>query len=176
MAPIRADGSASTAETSTMSVRAPSRRLRCNRNRRSARSSDAGRPSSAMSTVSAQGQVTPTGSTSHTSVRWIQCDRAALPAGRRRRCGLLTVVWGQVVVPGAAPALCEDRGMAAQLLIVEDDDRIRAAMRLALEDEGYEITEADDAETAISIVRSISPDVMIVDLMLGSVDGFTCIR
>lgn len=85
-------------------------------------------------------------------------------------------MWRQVVLDGAALALCEDRGMAAQLLIVEDDDRIRAAMRLALEDEGYEITEADDAETALSLVHSISPDVMIVDLMLGSVDGFTCIR
>lgn len=66
--------------------------------------------------------------------------------------------------------------MAAQLLIVEDDDRIRAAMRLALEDEGYEISEADDAETALSSVRACPPDVMIVDLMLGAVDGFTCIR
>lgn len=66
--------------------------------------------------------------------------------------------------------------MPTRLLIVEDDDRIRAAMRLGLEDEGYEIIEADCAETALSQMRAWAPDVMIVDLMLGAVDGFTCIR
>lgn len=66
--------------------------------------------------------------------------------------------------------------MPTRLLIVEDDDRIRAAMRLGLEDEGYEIVEADRAETALKELRLSPPDVMIVDLMLGAVDGFTCIR
>ncbi len=66
--------------------------------------------------------------------------------------------------------------MPTRLLIVEDDDRIRAAMRLGLEDEGYEIIEADRAETALSQMHARTPDVMIVDLMLGAVDGFTCIR
>lgn len=66
--------------------------------------------------------------------------------------------------------------MPTRLLIVEDDDRIRAAMRLGLEDEGYEIAEADRAETALSQLRAWAPDVMIVDLMLGAVDGFSCIR
>ncbi len=66
--------------------------------------------------------------------------------------------------------------MPTRLLIVEDDDRIRAAMRLGLEDEGYEIVEADSAEAALSQMRAWAPDVMIVDLMLGAVDGFTCIR
>jgi DNA-binding response OmpR family regulator len=65
---------------------------------------------------------------------------------------------------------------AGRLLIVEDDDRIRAAMRLALEDEGYEVSEADRAESALQQMRRAAPDVMIVDLMLGEVDGFSCIR
>ncbi|MFD4291643.1 response regulator [Rhodococcus sp. NPDC058532] len=67
--------------------------------------------------------------------------------------------------------------MGANLLIVEDDDRVRAALRLALEDEGYDVDEAPDAETALDhLRRSGPPDVMIVDLMLGEMDGFTCIR
>ena len=67
--------------------------------------------------------------------------------------------------------------MGTQLLIVEDDDRIRAVLRLALEDEGYEVTEARDAETALAqLRRDGAPDLMIVDLMLGEMDGFTCIR
>ncbi len=67
--------------------------------------------------------------------------------------------------------------MGANLLIVEDDDRVRAALRLALEDEGYAVDEAPDAETALDhLRRNGPPDVMIVDLMLGTMDGFTCIR
>jgi DNA-binding response OmpR family regulator len=62
-------------------------------------------------------------------------------------------------------------------MIVEDDDRVRASLRLALEDEGYTITEAPDAETALdSVRRSGPPEMMVVDLMLGGMDGFTCIR
>jgi DNA-binding response OmpR family regulator len=67
--------------------------------------------------------------------------------------------------------------VGAKLLIVEDDDRVRAALRLALEDEGYQVSEAADAETALTeLRRSGPPDVMVVDLMLGEMDGFSCIR
>lgn len=66
--------------------------------------------------------------------------------------------------------------MLARLLVVEDDDRIRAALRLGLEDEGYEVVEADSAESALERLRTTPPDMMIVDLMLGGMDGFTCIR
>ncbi|NNH71337.1 response regulator transcription factor [Nocardia uniformis] len=67
--------------------------------------------------------------------------------------------------------------MGANLMIVEDDDRIREALRLAMEDEGYEVSEAGGAEVALAALRrGGAPDVMIVDLMLGGMDGFTCIR
>ena len=67
--------------------------------------------------------------------------------------------------------------MGANLLIIEDDDRVRSALRLAMEDEGYAVAEADQAEIALSHLRDHgAPDMMIVDLMLGGMDGFTCIR
>ncbi|MFE3544267.1 response regulator transcription factor [Nocardia sp. NPDC059177] len=68
--------------------------------------------------------------------------------------------------------------MSAQLMIVEDDTRVRTSLRLAMEDEGYVVAEAELAETALDQVRTHGvPDVMIVDLMLGSgMDGYTCIR
>ena len=66
--------------------------------------------------------------------------------------------------------------MAARLLIVEDDDRVRAALRLAMEDEGYEVAESSSAEAALEDLNRCSPDVMLVDLMLGGMDGFTYIR
>ncbi|WP_052314480.1 response regulator transcription factor [Nocardia thailandica] len=65
----------------------------------------------------------------------------------------------------------------ARLLIIEDDVRVRCALRLAMEDEGYLVEEAESAETALRLVDTDGiPDVVIVDLMLGDTDGFTCIR
>ncbi len=66
--------------------------------------------------------------------------------------------------------------MPMQVLVVEDDDRIRAVLRLALEDEGYQVAEAADTPSALEQVRSAMPDLVMVDLMLGEIDGYTCIR
>ncbi|WP_156757082.1 response regulator transcription factor [Actinokineospora pegani] len=67
--------------------------------------------------------------------------------------------------------------MGSRLLIVEDDDRVRTALRLALEDEGYTVDEAPSGEAALDLLAARGdPDLMVVDLMLGEMDGFTCIR
>jgi DNA-binding response OmpR family regulator len=66
--------------------------------------------------------------------------------------------------------------MAASVLIVDDDDGIRASLRLALEDQGYSVVEAPDGETALDRVRTATPDVVVLDLMLPGMDGFECCR
>ncbi|MBB3086851.1 DNA-binding response OmpR family regulator [Geodermatophilus sabuli] len=66
--------------------------------------------------------------------------------------------------------------MAPRLLVVEDDDPIRTALRWALEDEGYDVAEAVSGEEAVAAVATAAPDLMVVDLMLGSMDGFAVIR
>ncbi|MGY1683125.1 response regulator [Geodermatophilus sp. SYSU D01176] len=65
---------------------------------------------------------------------------------------------------------------APRLLLVEDDDPIRTALRWALEDEGYDVAEAVSGEEAVRQVSAETPDLMVVDLMLGSMDGFAVIR
>jgi DNA-binding response OmpR family regulator len=67
-------------------------------------------------------------------------------------------------------------GVAPRLLVVEDDDPIRTALRWALEDEGYDVAEAVSGEEAVAAVATAAPDLMVVDLMLGSMDGFAVIR
>lgn len=67
--------------------------------------------------------------------------------------------------------------MSTHLLIVEDDDRLRGSLRLALENEAYVVSEATRAETALDHINTRgAPDVLIVDLVLGGMDGFTLIR
>jgi DNA-binding response OmpR family regulator len=70
--------------------------------------------------------------------------------------------------------------VASHILIVEDDERIRASMRLALEDEGYEIAEAAGGEDALETFDHAATgnpfDVVIIDIMLPGMDGFACCR
>ena len=67
-------------------------------------------------------------------------------------------------------------GVSLRLLVVEDDDSIRTALRWALEDEGYDVAEAASGEEACQAVAVAPPDLMVVDLMLGSMDGYAVIR
>ena len=50
--------------------------------------------------------------------------------------------------------------MAVRVLLVEDDDRVRAVLGLALEDEGYEVAQTASAEEALGSFADVDPDVM----------------
>jgi DNA-binding response OmpR family regulator len=62
------------------------------------------------------------------------------------------------------------------LLLVDDEPRIRRVLRLALEDEGYDIAEAANGHDALATLRREPPDVVLLDLMLPDRDGFTVCR
>lgn len=64
----------------------------------------------------------------------------------------------------------------AAVLLIEDDDRIRLSLGLALEDEGYQVRSAATAEEGMARQRAEPADTVLVDLMLPGIDGFECIR
>jgi DNA-binding response OmpR family regulator len=66
--------------------------------------------------------------------------------------------------------------VAHSLLLVEDDPRIRRVLRLALEAEGYDISEAANGLDALTALRRDPPDIVLLDLMLPDRDGFTVCR
>jgi len=68
------------------------------------------------------------------------------------------------------------KGVGTRILAVEDDERIRAAVRLALEDEGWTVQEADSGETAVDLFNAEAPDVVLIDIMLPGIDGFELCR
>jgi DNA-binding response OmpR family regulator len=73
------------------------------------------------------------------------------------------------------PVLRQHRGVPSHILLVDDDERIRASMRMVLEDEGYAITEAPSGEDALTAFARTPADVVLIDLMLPGIDGFeTC--
>ena len=62
------------------------------------------------------------------------------------------------------------------VLVIEDDDRIRRSLVLALENEGYAARGAGTAEEGLAAHRSNPADAVLVDLMLPGIDGFECVR
>ena len=68
------------------------------------------------------------------------------------------------------------RLMSGRILVVEDDERIRSSMRLALEGEGYEVRDAASGEEGLDMFAEAPPDVALIDLMLPGMDGFECCR
>ena len=66
--------------------------------------------------------------------------------------------------------------MTTRILTVEDDERIRTALRLALEDEGWEVDEVASGEEALAAFDRVPADVVLVDIMLPGIDGFDICR
>ena len=66
--------------------------------------------------------------------------------------------------------------MGTRILTVEDDERIRTAVKLALEDEGWNVDEADTGEDALERFGRQPSDVVLIDIMLPDIDGFEVCR
>ncbi len=66
--------------------------------------------------------------------------------------------------------------MKEQILIVEDDRRIRDMLRRGLLFEGYTVEAAENGEEALRKARDAMPDAVILDLMLPGMDGLEVCR
>lgn len=62
--------------------------------------------------------------------------------------------------------------MADKILIVEDDEFLRLLLVKKLRNEGFQILEAVDGEDALRKMKENLPELVILDLILPSVDGF----
>ena len=62
--------------------------------------------------------------------------------------------------------------MTTTILVVEDDERIRTAVRLALQKEGWKVLDAATGEEALQIFQSEKCDILLIDIMLPGIDGF----
>lgn len=63
------------------------------------------------------------------------------------------------------------------VLVVDDDYDIRETLRIALEEEGYEVDEAEDGAQALSMLRtSPQPSIVLLDLRLPRLNGDALLR
>jgi DNA-binding response OmpR family regulator len=66
--------------------------------------------------------------------------------------------------------------MPKTLLIVDDEERLRALLRDYMEHEGYRVLLASDGQEALRVARQERPDLIILDLMMPGMDGWDFMR
>ena len=63
-----------------------------------------------------------------------------------------------------------------KILVVDDDANICELLRLYLTKEGYQVTTAGDGEEGLEKFNQIKPDMVLLDVMMPRMDGFTLTR
>jgi len=63
-----------------------------------------------------------------------------------------------------------------RVLVVDDDQDLLKMLKLRIESEGFEFVGAQDGEEMLRIVKIKKPDVIILDVMLPKIDGYTALR
>lgn len=66
--------------------------------------------------------------------------------------------------------------MKGSILIIEDDPKITAAIKLYLEREGYRVSAVGDGREGLEMARAMSPSLIILDLMLPEIGGLEVCR
>lgn len=60
------------------------------------------------------------------------------------------------------------------ILVVDDETRLRDLLRIVLENRGYRVAEAEDGKQALKVFEEVSPDMVILDVMMPEMDGLAC--
>jgi CheY-like chemotaxis protein len=71
---------------------------------------------------------------------------------------------------------CDPAGTPAKVLVIEDDDAIRAVVSAALEDEGYQVVNARDGAEGLQVARTEQPRIILLDMRMPVIDGWEFTR
>ena len=63
-----------------------------------------------------------------------------------------------------------------KLLVVDDEEKIRRLISKYAVFDGYDVTEAPDGMTAVELFKNKDFDLVILDIMMPDIDGFTVCR
>ena len=69
-----------------------------------------------------------------------------------------------------------DPNAEPKILLVEDNETIRHAFRILLEDSGYAVIEASSGDEALRQAEAVAPDVILMDLGLPDISGLEVTR
>jgi CheY-like chemotaxis protein len=100
---------------------------------------------------------------------------APTPAPAREAMGVPTLELSPAfeLLEDLPPARTELTSKGAMVLLVDDEDQLRRVMKDLLERQGYTVVEARDGAQALDEVDRHAPDIVILDLNLPGVDGYS---
>lgn len=64
----------------------------------------------------------------------------------------------------------------ALILVVDDDEGLRAMMRGTLELDGHDVVEAEDGRRGVELLHDRDPDLIITDILMPTMEGLETIR
>jgi len=64
----------------------------------------------------------------------------------------------------------------AKILIVDDEEHFRTILSSIMEEEGFEVLEAQDGDTALRMIRVNSPDILLTDVKMPGMDGWELLK
>ena len=59
-----------------------------------------------------------------------------------------------------------------RILVVDDEERMVRFIRMNLEHDGFQVSEAFNGKEAIQKIRDVTPDLILLDVMMPDLDGF----
>lgn len=63
-----------------------------------------------------------------------------------------------------------------RVLVVDDDPSIRAVIAFVLGDEGYQVEEAGDGQSALDLIDQRHPDIILLDMRMPGMDGWEFVQ
>ena len=101
-------------------------------------------------------------------------------AGLAHRCGSsyrsARLRTSGVIAARPQPARCDDGGVKARVLVVDDDPALSEMLGIVLRNEGFEPSFVGDGDNALAAFRNTKPDLVLLDLMLPGTDGLDVCR
>jgi DNA-binding response OmpR family regulator len=70
------------------------------------------------------------------------------------------------------PVLNKRTAMASKVLIVDDEPNIVVPLQFLMEQNGYDVRVAENGQTALDLIGTFRPDIILLDIMLPDKSGF----
>ena len=63
-----------------------------------------------------------------------------------------------------------------KILVVDDEQQLAMAVKIRLQSRGYQVATANDGQQALAAIEADRPDLIILDVMMPVMDGYSCMR
>ncbi len=63
-----------------------------------------------------------------------------------------------------------------KILVADDEQQLALAIKIRLQSKGYQVVTASDGKGAIELAEQEKPDLVILDVLMPGMDGYSCVR